>query len=138
MPGPPRKPRALKLISGTLQPCRDVADVAGVSLPAVTAAPRARDWPHATAAAEWERLAPMLIKNRLLTEGGLSLLAMLCNLRSIITRALAGGVAPRASLLIQHRRLSADFALPLDCLADRGKQSVQPIVSETGAQPTKS
>ena len=109
MPGPGKKPSALKLISGTVQPCREVA--AGVSLPVLDAAPPTPDWLGVQAVKEWDRLAPMLVANGLLTEGGLSALAMLCALHGKLVQEWQAGITPRAALLREHRNLGNDFGL---------------------------
>ena len=71
MPGPGKKPRSLKVVAGTDR--KDRAPVGGVDLPPVSAVPPAPDWlPNAHAVKEWDRLAPILVANKLLTEGGIS------------------------------------------------------------------
>lgn len=111
MPGPGRKPTRLKVISGTTQPCRAIA--ATVALPAVDAVPDAPDWlPNAHAIKEWNRLAPILVANKLLTEAGLAALAHLCALHGKIVQLYAAGEAPAAALVSQYRNLLNDFGIP--------------------------
>lgn len=106
----PRKPQNLKLISGTLQPCRDTAP--GVTLPLVATVPTAPDWlPNAHAVREWDRLAPILMANKLLTEGATSVLAVLCALHGKLVQMWAAGEAPTGHMIAQYRNLANDFGL---------------------------
>ena len=106
----PRKPRALKVVAGTDQPCRDIASPA--EIPALDAIPKPPDWlPNAHAVKEWKRLAPILVANRLLTEGGLSALGQLCALHGKVVQLYAAGEAPVASMVAQLRNLINDFGL---------------------------
>ena len=109
MPGPPKKPPSLKAIAGTVRPFREVA--AGMPLPVLDAAPPAPDWLSVHAVKEWDRLAPMLVANGLLTEGGLSALAVLCALLGDLVRSWAAGIVPKGALLAQYRGLCNDFGL---------------------------
>lgn len=109
--GNPRKPTQLKVISGTDQPCRR-PEADSVELPLVDGVPDPPDWlPNAHAIKEWNRLAPILHSNRLLTEAGLSALGQLCALHGKIVQLYAAGEAPVASMLAQLRGLLNDFGL---------------------------
>ena len=111
MPGPGRKPTRLKVISGTAQPCR--SSLAAVELPTIGAVPDAPDWlPNAHAIKEWNRLAPILVANKLLNEAGTMALAHLCALHGKIVQLYAAGEAPAASLVSQYRNLLNDFGIP--------------------------
>ena len=104
----PRKPANLKLISGSRQP--DGPD--SVELPLVSEVPPAPDWlPNAHAVKEWQRLAPILTANKLLTEAGLSALGQLCALHGKVVQLYAAGEAPVASMVAQLRGLMNDFGL---------------------------
>lgn len=106
----PKKPRALKVVSGTVQPCRD--DAAIVDLPVISSVPPAPDWlPNAHAVKEWNRLAPVLVANKILTEGSLSPLGNLCALHGKMVQLWAAGEAPVASMVAQYRNLINDFGL---------------------------
>lgn len=106
----PRKPRALKVVAGTDRADREPEVV--VDLPLVDAVPDAPDWlPNPHAVKEWNRLAPILHANRLLTEAGTSALAMLCALHGKIVQLYAAGEAPLASMMAQYRGLINDFGL---------------------------
>jgi phage terminase small subunit len=106
----PRKPHNLKVISGTDQPCRRVDGA--VDLPLVDSVPTAPDWlPNAHATKEWDRLAPILHANRLLTEAGISALGQLCALHGKVVQLYAAGESPHASMVSQLRGLLNDFGL---------------------------
>lgn len=107
----PRKPTSLKVVAGTDRPDRDAAaEVA--DLPLVSEVPPAPDWlPNAHAIKEWDRLAPILHANRLLTEAGLSALGQLCALHGKTVQLYAAGETPVASMVAQVRGLMNDFGL---------------------------
>lgn len=106
----PRKPPQLKSISGTGRKSRP--DPVSVELPLVSRAPDAPDWlPNAHAVTEWNRLAPMLTANKLLTEAGRSPLAVLCALHGKIVQLFAAGECPTGHMLSQYRNLVNDFGL---------------------------
>ena len=106
----PRKPSRLKVVSGTDQPCRRPPEP--VSYPLTGSVPQAPDWlPNAHAVKEWERLAPILHANKLLTEAGLSALGQLCALHGKVVQLYAAGEAPVASMVAQLRGLLNDFGL---------------------------
>jgi len=106
----PRKPHNLKVIGGTDQPCRRAE--ASLDLPLVSAIPQAPDWlPNAHAVKEFERLAPILHANKLLTEAGVSALGQLCALHGKVVQLYAAGEAPHASMVAQMRGLLNDFGL---------------------------
>lgn len=110
MPGPSKKPTSLKVVAGTTRKDREVPGA--VDLPLVSAVPKAPDWlPNAHAVKEWSRLAPILVANRLLTEGGLSALGMLCALHGKIVQLYAAGEAPTGHMLAQWRNVTNDFGL---------------------------
>ena len=74
--------------------------------------PAAPDWlPNAHAVQEWDRLARILAANKLLTESGLSALAMLCAVHGKLVQVWTAGETPKASLLAQHRGFTSDFGL---------------------------
>lgn len=103
----PRKPLALKLISGSRQP--EPSPV--IEMPTIDAPP-APDWmPNAHAVKEWDRLAAILAANRLLTEASLSALGQMCALHGKIVQLYAAGESPNASLIAQYRALANDFGL---------------------------
>lgn len=110
MPGPGKKPSRLKVIAGTDRPDRAPAVV--VDLPLTQQIPDAPDWlPNAHAIKEWDRLAPILHKVGLLTEGGLSALGMLCSLHGKLVQLWSAGEAPTGHMMAQYRNLVNDFGL---------------------------
>src|SRR5437868_3003726 len=70
MPG--RKPRNLKLVSGTLRPGRDRAEL---EFPAIDGVPEAPDFLDVEGAKEFERVARILTGARVLSDADLGLLA---------------------------------------------------------------
>ena len=107
----PRKPTSLKVVAGTDRPCRR-PESAPVEMPALDHIPDPPDWlPNAHAVKEWERLAPILTANKLLTEAGLSALGQLCELHGKVVQLYAAGEAPVASMVAQLRGLMNDFGL---------------------------
>lgn len=106
----PRKPSSLKVVAGTDR--KDRAVNSAVELPLVDAIPSAPDWlPNAHATKEWDRLASILTANKLLTEGGLSALGMLCALHGKLVQLWAAGEAPTGHMMAQYRNLINDFGL---------------------------
>ena len=107
----PRKPTSLKVVAGTDRPCRR-PESAPVEIPALDHIPDPPDWlPNAHAVKEWQRLAPILTANKLLTEAGLSALGQLCALHGKVVQLYAAGEAPVASMVTQLRGLMNDFGL---------------------------
>lgn len=128
MPGPAKKPRGLKVVAGTDRKDRD-GPKPEVEIPPVAEVPKAPDWlPNAHAVKEWDRLAPILVANKLLTEVGLSPLGNLCALHGKMVQLWAAGEAPVASMVAQYRNLINDFGMTP---VSQGK------VKAVGDQPTK-
>ena len=131
------KPRALKVIQGTLQPCRDIpqAEFAGV-----TEVPNAPDWlPNMHAMKEWDRLAPILHKAGLLTEAGLSAFGMLCSLHGKIVQLFAAGECPTGHMLAQWRSITNDFGLTPVAqgkVKPLGQEKPKNKFGENGKRPT--
>lgn len=105
-----RKPAVLKAVSGTQRNDRDIPP--SIELPTVSAVPDAPDWlPNMHAVKEWNRLAAILTANKLLTEGGISALGMLCALHGKLVQLWAAGEAPTGHMMAQYRALINDFGL---------------------------
>lgn len=106
----PRKPRALKIIAGTVRADRDRYPV--LALPLAESVPEAPSWlPNLHAVREWARLAPALHAAGLLTEVGLSALGMLCALHGRLVQTWSAGESPKIYLIAQYRSLASDFGL---------------------------
>lgn len=104
-----RKPANLKVVAGTDRPDRVVN---AVDLPLVDEIPKAPDWlPNAHAVHEWDRLGRILHANKLLTEGGLSALAVLCALHGEIVDQWARRNTPTGHMIAQYRAMVNDFGL---------------------------
>jgi len=122
MAAPSPKPASLKAIAGTNRKDREVIDA--VELPLIDKVPCAPDWlPNAHAVKEWDRLAPILHANNLLTQAGVSALGALCSLHGKIVQLFAAGECPTANMLGQYRALINDFGLT-PVAQGRIKQSV--------------
>jgi phage terminase small subunit len=106
----PRKPTALKVISGTDRKDRDVPNA--VTLPLVSDIPEAPSWmPNAHAVKEWDRLASILYHNNLLTDASLTTLGILCSLFGKICQLYSAGESPTGHMIAQYRGLANDFGL---------------------------
>ena len=110
MPGPKKTARHLKLMRGTLQPCRDSAPAAP-GLPAIDSATPPSWLQDVVAVAEFRRLASVLTVNGLLTVGNTALLAHLAMLHARITATWLSGESPSAASLMVYRRLCGDLGL---------------------------
>lgn len=111
MPGPSKKPRQLKAIAGTERRDREAPE--GLKFDTLSEAPEAPDWlPNAHAVKEWDRCAPILAANHLLTELNVSMLGHLCALHGKIVQLYSAGESPTAHLCSQYQKLCGDFGLP--------------------------
>jgi phage terminase small subunit len=108
--GAPKKPESLKIIAGTDR--KDRVNIPVVEFDPITEVPAAPNWlPNAHAVNEWNRLAPILTVNKLLTDGDLGTLGQLCALHGKIVQLYAAGEAPGASMIGTLRTLQNDFGL---------------------------
>lgn len=114
MPGPKKTPPHLKIIKGTLS-SRDSRAAAAAStpgLPPLDVAPTPPAWLTKKAArAEWARLAPILVANKLLTDGNVGLLAHLCACHGHLTDIWQHGLKANAALVMNYRTLSNSLGL---------------------------
>ena len=110
MPGPKKLPRHLKLLRGTVQPCRDVASDKQ-ALPAIDCAIAPAWMQDEAAIAEFKRLAAVLTANKMLTGGNVQILAHLAMLHARVTASWTEGGTPSAALLTVYRRLAGDLGL---------------------------
>lgn len=103
----PTKPPHLKSITGSKKPV-----VKGVDVPVLAEVPAAPDWlPNSHALNEWNRLSAFLVANRMMTEGGLSGLGVLCALHGKLVQLWSAGECPTGHMLAQYRSLINDFGL---------------------------
>lgn len=106
-----RKANHLKVLTGTDQPCRMSHEATPTAEP-LDQAPAPPSWMvNVHAVAEWNRLAPLLVVNKLLTEQALSTLGHLCNIHGELVRLSSAGMAPTGHMLAQYRALANDFGL---------------------------
>jgi len=119
----------LRAIAGTVRP--DRVDSQGVELPAVDTVPEPLDWlPNAHAVKEWQRLAPILVANKLLSVGDLSTLGHLCSLHGKIVQLWAAGESPTGHMLAQYNTLAGSFGL-----APAWRSKVKPVGEHDAGNP---
>jgi hypothetical protein len=107
---PAKKAASLKAVSGTARKDRETIPFAEYET--IDYVPPAPDWmPNHHAVTEWNRLAPFLAKYKLLTEGGLAALGMLCSLHGKCVQLFQAGECPNASMIGAYRNLINDFGL---------------------------
>ena len=106
-----RRPPTLKLLSGTSRPDRAAPE--GPALPALDGVPPAPDWlkKNSHAFREWQRLAPLMVANKLLHTGNLGLFVQCCAIYGRLAEIWASGDTPAASLLATHRAHSVSLGL---------------------------
>lgn len=110
MSGPSKRPGHLKVISGTSRADRAPKDV--LSVPALSDIPPPVDWlPNAHAKNEWNRLAPILVRNKILAEADLSTFGHMCALHGKMVQLWAAGEAPTGHLIAQYNSLASAFGL---------------------------
>lgn len=100
----------LKLLSGTGRPDRAAPETP--ALPVLDAVPSAPPWlTNIDAVKEWNRLAGVLVANRLLHDGNISVFAQLCALHGRLVQIWNDRETPTAALLAGYRSLSASLGL---------------------------
>jgi hypothetical protein len=111
MPGPSKKSDRLKQIAGTLRADR-IELAPNLVVDPLCECPNAPDWlPNAYAVQEWQRLAPILVANGMLTEANTWSLALICALRGRITQTINAGETPSGHVISQCRHLTNDLGL---------------------------
>jgi len=110
MAGPTRKPTHLRSIAGTVRP--DRPEPAGAEFELLDGVPEPLDWlPNIHAVKEWNRLAPILVANRLLATAHLSTLGHLCALHGKLVQLWLAGETPTGHMLAQYNALAGSFGL---------------------------
>jgi phage terminase small subunit len=110
MPGPSKRPSHLKVISGTTRPSREPEGA--IELPPLTEIPPVPDWlPNAHAVTEWNRLAPLLVANKLLAEADVSSFGHLCALHGKMVQLWVAGESPTGHMISQYNALAGAFGL---------------------------
>lgn len=110
MPGPPKKPHHLKVVAGTQR--RDREPGRAMSVPPLDVAPEPPDWlPNAHAVKAWQRLAPILVANKILSELDLETLGHLCAVHGKVIQIWAAGETPTGHLIAQYKALASAFGL---------------------------
>ncbi len=103
-----RKPRAMKVLHGTDQPCRRHPEP---DLPLATETEPV-DWlTGPEAVAEWTRITELLTPVGVLSAGDLTLLSHLCNMHRAAVLCWRVGTPPTASAMTQLRLVYAEFGL---------------------------
>ena len=110
MAGRPRKPEYLKALAGTAR--ADRAHSAGFVTKPITDIPAPPDWlPNCHAVKEWNRLAPMLTTNGVVTELDLGALGHLCAIHGKLVQLWAADETPTGHLIAQYNSLAGAFGL---------------------------
>jgi phage terminase small subunit len=103
----PRKPNRVKDITGSVK-----ERTSEVDLPPVDHVPEPPEWlPNPEAIAEWRRMAPILMANRLLSAGDLPALANYCALHGRIAEIWGAGLTPPSAIMAQFVSLGNAFGL---------------------------
>jgi phage terminase small subunit len=111
MPGPSKRASHLKIISGTDRNGTRLS-TPPVEFPHLEDVPTPPDWlPNAHAVAEWKRLAPILVVNKMLAEADLSAFAHLCAVHGKLVQLWSAGEAPTGHLLNQYNSLASAFGI---------------------------
>ncbi len=104
MPGPAKSSRHLKILKGTLQPSRDAPEGAALS-PVDSAPPRPAWLNNPDAVREFDRLAPLLLANKILTDGNVGVFVQMCALHGRLVAMWTEGTTPSAAMLSTYRAL---------------------------------
>lgn len=137
----PRKPRALKLLSGSMRKDRDKPEI---DYPVQRELPPAPDWMiNPDAVAEWADKVALLVPVRVLTKADLVMLGHYCNqhaeiLRLYRMRLLAQATpAPTAAQYAQLRMYADEFGFTPASRSKAqpagGKENANPFTELTGS-----
>ena len=104
-----RKPRGLKVLAGTIQPCRDKPEP---EYPTVQGDIGPPDWLDGVDALnEWNNIVGILQPARVLSVGDLTMLGHLCNAHGRVVKLWRRGMSPTAADLTQLRLMLTEFGL---------------------------
>ena len=95
------RPTSIKVLSGTIQPCREAAKAEALqNIPLLEYLPPAPDWlPSTHAVKEWNSTGQTLINFKMLTVHDLPALAQMCALHGKTVQLYAAGESPNASMI---------------------------------------
>lgn len=106
-----KTPHHLKLLAGTDKPGRPEYDMGVPEVEAYEEVPPPPLWLDALAVQEYMRLAPLLIKGKLLNEGSMSSFCQMCMLHAKIVKQYMADLVPPMSWIANLRNLHNDFGL---------------------------
>jgi hypothetical protein len=104
-----RKSQEEKALAGTEKSAGGRTDSGFEPLTDVPEAPNFLSNGHAVK--EWNRLAPLMVERRLLTEANVTALGICCSIFGQIVQATVAGSPPNAAFLAQYRGFCADLGL---------------------------
>ena len=120
-----KTPVHMKLLAGTQKPSRPEYELNAPEVEAYEEVPPPPLWLDALAVQEYMRLAPLLIKGKLLNEGSMSSFCHMCVLHSKIVKQYMADLVPPMSWIANLRNLHNDFGLTPHA-AGKIKHAAQP------------
>jgi len=107
------KPVQFKALAGTIRNDRDEGKMEAIlNLSPMSYVPPCPDWmPNAHAVKAWERIAPILVANKLLAETDIETFGQMCALTGKVIQLYAAGETPGASMLGILRTMQNDFGM---------------------------
>ncbi len=124
---PARKPRRMKLLNGTIQPCRDRAEL---ELAPVQGPPEAPGFLDVAAADEFDRVANLLHCAGVLTQADFSLLVTYAAAWGNLVKLWTGGIRPTPADLTAFRQLATELGL-----SPRSRASLPPSTHQMSTNP---
>lgn len=106
-----KTPAHLKVLSGTQKPSRPEYDLSVPEVVPYEEVPPPPLWLDTIAVQEYMRLAPLLIKGKLLHEGTMASFCHMCVLHSKIVKQYLADLMPPMSWIANLRNLHNDFGL---------------------------
>lgn len=120
----PRKPRHLRVITGSRQPDRPDDDIGAHAFEELPDPPTWLANSHAMV--EYKRLGAILLRLGRLTEANISVFGVYCTVHGKIVQLTAAGETPTGFLLSQYRALANDFGLITGTSASARKIAAEP------------